>query len=513
MINRIEITLRPAKMDDVSSVHSAIAKKIGYKAKIQGFELVKRSLDARQSIVVYRLIYDVWIDEPMPLQEDVIAFCANNVKNKPSVIIIGAGPAGLFAALKLIEKGLKPVLIERGKKVEDRKKDVSALNRGVELNQESNWYFGEGGAGTYTDGKLYTRSTKKGDISKVLKGFVQFGASKDILVDTHPHIGTDKLPSIIQNMRQFIIDCGGEFYFNTRIVDLILINGEINSMIDQNGTKFDATSYILATGNSCSEIYQLLYAKNIVLESKDFAMGVRIELPQIMVDKAQYGDLKQNPNLPPAEYHLATTVENRGVFSFCMCPGGIVVPASTHIGQFVVNGMSNSRRNSEYANSGIVVAVSEKDVVDFEKDKSLKGLSFQRFYEEKLWNNHPFLKAPAQKVVDFLQQKTSVNLPNSTYNPGLESTNLWNILPPFISRCLAEGLRQFDQKIKGINSSEAVLIGLESRTSSPVRIPRDKDTYCHPQIKNLFPCGEGAGYAGGITSSAMDGINCAIHIK
>ncbi len=513
MIQRVEISLLPSKIEDNQAIFNALQKKISSKQNITGFEIIKRSLDARQSVIIYRLIVDVWLDETKPDSVFQHAFQKKNVENNDSVVIIGTGPAGLFAALQLIERGFKPILLERGKSVEERKKDVAKLNRGVELNQNSNWCFGEGGAGTYTDGKLYTRSNKRGDITKILRTFVQFGASPDIMIDAHPHIGTDKLPAIIKNIRKFILDCGGVFYFDTRIVDINLKNGKIESVIDQNGTRYTAKSYILATGNSSSEIYHIIHEKGIALEFKDFAMGVRIELPQLIVNQSQYRNLKQNPNLPPAEYHLATSVDNRGVFSFCMCPGGIVVPALTHNGQFVVNGMSNSRRNSEFANSGIVVAVSEKEVVEFEKDGPLKGLSFQRFYEEKAWIKEKFLKAPAQKVNDFIVQKTSTNLSNSTYNPGLESINLWEILPKFISKSLTEGLRQFEQKIKGINSSEAVLIGIESRTSSPVRIPRDRDAFCHLQIHNLFPCGEGAGYAGGITSSAIDGINCALHVK
>lgn len=513
MIQRIEISLSPSKIEDNNAILNALRKKIPSKQHLTGFEIVKRSLDARQSVIIYRLLIDVWLDEPKPETQFQNAFEKRNVENMPSVIIIGTGPSGLVAALQLIERGFKPVLLERGKKVNDRKKDVAILNRGVELNENSNWCFGEGGAGTYTDGKLYTRSNKRGDITRILRTFVQFGASSNILIDAHPHIGTDKLPAIVQNIREFIIDCGGVFYFDTKVVDIVIKNGKMESAIDQKGNRYSASSFILASGNSSTEIYHILNGKGVALEFKEFAMGVRIELPQILVNESQYRNLKQNPNLPPAEYHLATTVDNRGVFSFCMCPGGIVVPALTHKGQFVVNGMSNSRRNSEFANSGLVVAVTEKDVVKFENDGPLKGLSFQRFFEEKAWINNKYLKAPAQRVSDFLAQKTSVNLPCSTYNPGLESVNLSEILPEFIHQCLAEGLRQFNQKIKGISSSDAVLIGIESRTSSPVRIPRDRETCKHPQISNLFPCGEGAGYAGGITSSAIDGINCALHVK
>ncbi|MDD4576413.1 MAG: FAD-binding protein [Bacteroidales bacterium] len=507
MIKRVEIAINASDKNNKQAIKKALLLKLGKSTHITGFFIVKRSLDARQANVLYRMHVDVWVDEK-PSETNRPAFDSKNVESCKPIIIVGSGPAGLFAALKAIELGRKPILIERGKAIEERKKDVALLNRGQVLSENSNWCFGEGGAGTYTDGKLYTRASKRGNVNHVLQTFVQFGAHPDILIDAHPHIGTDKLPSIIKNMRLFIESCGGIFYFDTQIVDFKIIDRKIQHLISQNGDVFEAPDYVLATGHSSKEIYELLHRKSILLESKDFAIGVRIELPQLLVDKSLYKNSPDIGVLPPAEYRLATQIGDRGVFSFCMCPGGVIVPATTHHGFQVVNGMSNSLRNSEYANSGLVVSVSQKDILADSKEGALAGLKFQHKIEAKSWNSVPDFQAPAQRVDDFILKKESANLPKSTYNPGIVSTNLWEILPHFVCQALSDSMLEFDRKIKGFNSSEACFIGVETRTSSPVRIPRDREKFSHPQIENLFPCGEGAGYAGGITSSAMDGINC-----
>ncbi len=511
MIKRVEIAVRATERENAEAIKRAIHSKIGKSNNITGFSVVKRSLDARQSNVLYRLYVDVWIDE-VPNKDNSIPFKFNNVAFSEPLVIVGSGPAGLFAALKSIEAGFKPIIVERGKSVENRKKDVALLNRGQVLSENSNWCFGEGGAGTFTDGKLYTRASKRGDVYQVLKTFVQFGAHPDILIDSHAHIGTDKLPSIIKNIRLFIESCGGVFYFENQIVDFEIVGNRITKLVSQNGNIFEAPNFIFATGHSASEIYELLDKKTILLESKDFAIGVRIELPQILVNKARYGNSSEIDILPPAEYHLTTQIGDRGVFSFCMCPGGIIVPASTHHGFQVVNGMSNSMRNSEFANSGLVVTVNQKDISEFSKFNALAGLKFQQALEAKSWESVNSLKAPAQKVTDFRNKKISSALPNTSYNPGVEAVNLWDIMPDFVCKSLSDSLMEFDKKIKGFNSSEACFIGVETRTSSPVRIPRDKELFFHPQLENLYPCGEGAGYAGGITSSAMDGINCVDRI-
>lgn len=507
MIKRIEIAINASDKNNTQAIKKELQLKLGKSTNITGFSVAKRSLDARQANVLYRMHVDVWMDET-PSETNFQVFEFKNVEFCEPIIIVGSGPAGLFAALKAIELGRKPIIIERGKAIEERKKDVALLNRGQILSENSNWCFGEGGAGTYTDGKLYTRASKRGNVNQVLKTFVQFGAHPDILIDAHAHIGTDKLPSIIKNMRLFIESCGGVFYFNKQIVDFEVLGNKILRLISQNGDVFEASHYVFATGHSSSEIYELLHRKSILLEFKDFAIGVRIELPQLWVDKALYKNSSDIGVLPPAEYRLATQIGDRGVFSFCMCPGGVIVPATTHHGFQVVNGMSNSLRNSEYANSGLVVSVSQKDILEYSKEGALAGLRFQQQVEAKSWNSVPSFQAPAQRVDDFLLKKTSVNLPKSTYNPGIVSTNLWEILPRFVCQALCDSMSEFDRKIKGFSSSEACFIGVETRTSSPVRIPRDREKFSHPQIENLFPCGEGAGYAGGITSSAMDGMNC-----
>ena len=511
MIKEIEIALLPEQLNNNTAYEKAIAQTIRVpREKINTFTVLKRSIDARKQKVMFRLKLIVYTHESHPKEEAVKQITYKYSQHAEKVIVIGAGPAGLFAALRLLELGLKPIILERGKEVENRKHDIAKLNREHIVNKDSNYCFGEGGAGTYSDGKLYTRSTKRGNVNDVLQKLVDHGASADILIDAHPHIGTDKLPGIIQNMRYTIKEYGGEFYFDTRITDLEIKDGKILNLIDQRGNKFDAKNIILATGHSSRDIYELLHHKQILIESKPFALGIRIEHPQALIDSIQYHSSTKNQYLPAATYQLVTQVEERGVFSFCMCPGGIIVPAATEDGQIVVNGMSNSRRNSAFANSGIVVSVELKDLTSYEKYGALAGLKYQEDVEKSafLYANKG-QTAPVQRMTDFVNQKVSSSLNSNSYIPGAISAPLHEILPEGISNRLQRAFLDFDAKMKGFYTEEANIFGVESRTSSPVRIPRNPETFQHLQIKNLYPCGEGAGYAGGIVSSALDGIAVA----
>jgi uncharacterized FAD-dependent dehydrogenase len=494
---------------------------------------LRQSIDARNRQVKVNLEVELYIGEkPAPVMEFQKDY--PNVSKNKQAIVVGAGPAGLFAALRLIELGIKPIVLERGKDVQARRRDLSAINKDHIVNPDSNYCFGEGGAGTYSDGKLYTRSKKRGDVRRILEILVAHGATSQILVDAHPHIGTNKLPNVVADLRESILKAGGEIHFNTKVTDLTIVNNQIKGVDTHDGTHFEGIAVILATGHSARDIFELLFKKNILIEAKPFAMGVRIEHPQSLIDQHQY-HREERGVLPAAAYSLVaqTYYKNiqRGVFSFCMCPGGFIVPAATDEGELVVNGMSPNRRDSKYANSGIVVAINEADWQKNKKLGALVGLELQKEVEQKAFNyavkSRQFAQinqekklqennsithcqlAPAQRLNDFLNGKISSTLNDTSYQPGLASLDMTEVLPDIIARPLQDGFKQFGKMIKGYVTNEAQLIGIESRTSSPVRIPRDKETLQHLQIKGLFPCGEGAGFAGGIVSAAMDGERCA----
>jgi uncharacterized FAD-dependent dehydrogenase len=479
---------------------------------------VRQSIDARKGQVKINLDIEIYSGAtPPPEMEFQKEY--PDVSHQPQAIIVGAGPAGMFAALRLIELGIKPILIERGKDVRARRRDLAAINKDHIVNPESNYCFGEGGAGTYSDGKLYTRSKKRGDIRRILEILVAHGSTSEILFDAHPHIGTNKLPSVVADLRESILKAGGEVHFDTKVIDFILFNGEMKGVVTADGKEISGLGVILATGHSARDIFELMHQKDILIEAKPFAMGVRIEHQQSLIDTHQY-HRQERGLLPAATYSLVaqTYYKNiqRGVFSFCMCPGGFIVPAATAEGELVVNGMSPSRRDSKYANSGVVVAINE---VDWKKHKHLgplAGLQLQKEVEQNAWklaaNAKKLSKSqfvPAQLLTDFLNGKISQDLLPTSYQPGLVSMDMAEVLPDIIARPLQEGIKEFGKKMKGYVTNEAQLIGIESRTSSPVRIPRDKDSLEHLQIKRLFPCGEGAGFAGGIVSAAMDGERCA----
>lgn len=512
MIKEIELVLLPQETADTSSLYKAASASLKTTPeRILDIKILKRSIDARGKTVVYRLKLNVYIDEQRV--PEIFSVNYPPVSDKKPVLIIGAGPAGLFAALRCIELGLKPVILERGKDVKQRRRDLAAINRDGVINPESNYCFGEGGAGTYSDGKLYTRSNKRGDVQYVLRTFVAHGAEEDILIDARPHIGTNKLPQIITSMRESILNAGGEVHFDTKMDGLILSAGKIKGVKTKAGDVFTSDAVILATGHSARDIFYLLREDGLKVEAKPFALGVRIEHPQSVIDQAQYHCQVRDPYLPPSYYSLVEQVQQRGVFSFCMCPGGIIAPCATDFNEVVVNGWSPSKRNNPFANSGTVVQINLEDIPRSGEDP-FSLLHFQAEAERKAWAaGGGNLVAPAQRMVDFVNRRLSPDLPENSYLPGTKSADLQEVLPEMVYTRLRQALPAFGKKMKGYYTNDAILVGVESRTSSPVRIPRHRETMQHPQAEGLFPCGEGAGYAGGIVSAAIDGMNCAEAVR
>jgi uncharacterized FAD-dependent dehydrogenase len=512
MIQNITLAVLPEVAHTPDLLEDAIIEQCGFDKGSFEFNIRKRSIDARRAPVKVQLSIDIYIDESP--EDAIYDFDFKQVNdNSPVIHIIGSGPAGLFAALEALEKGVKPIIYERGKPVQERRKDLAKITKEQVVNPESNYCYGEGGAGTYSDGKLYTRSKKKGSVRKILQQLVFFGADRNILVEAHPHIGTNKLPQIIETIRNLIIEKGGAVNFDSKLTDIVIKDDAI-SQIEINGEQIiDVDKIILATGHSARDIFRLLNAKKVELEFKPFALGVRIEHTQDLIDKIQYKSDTRGDFLPPAAYSLVHNTKSRGVYSFCMCPGGIIAPCATENGEVVTNGWSPSKRNNPYSNSGIVTEVRWDDIEEFHKYGALAGMEFQRSVEQACWRAAgETQKVPAQRLVDFLDKKVSVDFPRSSYFPGLTSVDLNTLLPKFIVKALREGFGEFDKKMRGYITNDAVLHAVESRTSSPVRIPRERDTYQHPQVKGLYPCAEGAGYAGGIVSAAIDGQNIVAKI-
>lgn len=509
MKQEINLSLSPKQASDEQYYKPIVASLLHIdEDRIKLINVRRRSIDARQRLIKINLGVEVFVDE-LPVEEK-IEFRYDHVGQKPPVIIVGAGPAGLFAALRLIELGFKPLIFERGKNVSDRKRDIARIHREHIVDPDSNYGFGEGGAGTFSDGKLYTRSKKRGNIRRILEIFYANGALPEILIDAHPHIGTNMLPRIITNIREKIIEAGGEIHFNSRVADFIVEDDRCTGVMLSDTTLIEAEAVILATGHSAREIYELLYERGISIEAKTFAVGVRAEHPQTLIDTIQYNQPLRGPYLPPATYSFVEQVDQRGVYSFCMCPGGIMVPAATAPGEMVVNGMSPTLRNTRFANSGMVVEIRPEDLNEFRHLGVFAGLEFQRKVERLCYSlNGNTQFAPAQRMADFVSGQFSQSLPESSYHPGLVSVPLHEKLPKRIRTRLQEAFQIIDRKAHGYLTNEAVVVGVESRTSSPIRIPRNEDSLEHVKIKGLYPCGEGAGYAGGIVSSAMDGERCA----
>jgi uncharacterized FAD-dependent dehydrogenase len=510
MIQELEIKLSPTD----AANDTLILQKSMQQAKVEASDVhelrvLRRSIDARGSQPLVLLRIALYLHEPFQPEPAILKGFKPLHSNK-HVLIVGAGPGGYFAALELLEAGFKPIVFDRGKDVRARRRDLKAIQQYGVVNPNSNYCYGEGGAGTYSDGKLYTRSHKRGDIYKALRLFVEHGANSDILVEAHPHIGSNKLPQIVAAIRATILEHGGEVHFDSLVTDFILRDGEIKGLVVNQQHEFFGDAVILATGHSARDVYHLLHQHHILMEAKPFALGVRIEHSQEFIDRVQYRQSPREANLPAASYKLVTQVQGRGVFSFCMCPGGLVVPAATAPGEIVVNGMSMSRRDSPYANSGTVVAIELEDLNAYRQHGVFAGLAFQQAVEQTMFAaGDGSQRGPAQRLTDFVQGKLSSSLPPSSYIPGLYPAPLHELLPPFIYEKLRRGVQDFGRKMNGYLTENANVIGTESRTSSPVRIPRNPHTLMHPQTSRLFPCGEGAGYAGGIISAAMDGQNVA----
>ena len=523
MIQEYQIRILPEQAANEQSIKLFISKDKGIDARtIKAIRVLKRSIDARQRTIYVNLKVRLYINE-LPQDDEFIRTLYNNVEDKPQVIVVGAGPGGLFAALRLIELGLRPIVIERGKNVRDRKVDIARISREHKVDPESNYSFGEGGAGAYSDGKLYTRSKKRGNVDKILNVFCQHGASTSILSDAHPHIGTDKLPRVIENMRNTILECGGEVHFETRMDALIIEKGKVIGIETHTGKTFRGP-VILATGHSARDVYRWLHTNGIQLEAKGIAVGVRLEHPSHLIDQIQYHNKNgRGKYLPAAEYSFVTQADGRGVYSFCMCPGGFVVPAASGPHQIVVNGMSPSNRGGKWSNTGMVVELRPEDLLheDFKIQNEELGIEctgegalammhLQEALEASCWQQGNMRQtAPAQRMADFTRKKLSYDLPASSYSPGLVSSPLHFWMPHFISDRLSKGFQQFGRSSHGFLTNEAVMIGMETRTSAPVRILRDNETLQHVTINGLFPCGEGAGYAGGIVSAGVDGERCA----
>ena len=509
MIKQIEIALLPEQCFDEITTLDFIKSNSGI-SDINGIRVLRKSLDARKRPIHYNLLVDLYIEEQVAERD--FNFDFKNVAHAPHVVIVGAGPAGLFAALKFIEQGIKPIIFERGKDVRERRRDLALITRHNTVNPESNYCFGEGGAGTYSDGKLYTRSTKRGDVKRILELFVKHGADECILYEAHPHIGTNKLPNIITAIRDTILHFGGEVHFNSKLTDMVIKDNAIAAVVINQNQTVETKHVILATGHSARDIFELLNKKNILIEAKPFALGVRIEHPQALIDSIQYKCDNRGAFLPAASYSIVNQSLGHGVFSFCMCPGGIIAPAATAPGEIVVNGWSPSKRNNAFANSGLVVSIDSKDFGKYNDYGPLAALKFQQSVEQNCFSVTQSMQAPAQRVLDFVNKKYSNQLPDCSYIPGLQSHHLDDVLPNFVAASLRDALQAFGRKLKGYVSNDAVMVATESRTSSPVRIPREKETMEHPQIKGLIPCAEGAGYAGGIISAAIDGENCAMAV-
>ncbi len=514
MPQELLLQVAPEVAADPKLLQEHVGKLIQVSAvELQNLVILKRSIDARQKAIKVNLKVLIYFQGERYIPQKIELPDYKNVSHAQEVIIIGAGPAGLFAALQLIELGLKPIVIERGKDVRGRRRDLKAINLEHIVNEDSNYCFGEGGAGTYSDGKLYTRSKKRGDVTRILELLVAFGASPEILIEAHPHIGTNKLPQIIQDIREKIIACGGQVLFETRVTDIVIKNNEVQGIVTQKGETIIANKLILATGHSARDIYELLDSKQVFLEAKPFAIGVRAEHPQALIDSIQYNCDYRGDYLPPAPYSIVKQIGGRGMYSFCMCPGGVIAPCATSPGEVVTNGWSPSKRDQATANSGIVIELKLEDYKPYEKFGALAGLEFQKSMEQKAWHlAGETQRVPAQRMVDFTQHKVSSDIPKTSYVPGTTSVEMGEVFPGFLSQILREGFSEFGKTMKGYLTNEAILHAPESRTSSPVRIPRNLETFEHVQIKGLYPCGEGAGYAGGIVSAAIDGEKCALKI-